>query len=153
MSTAQHRYQHDVSGFHRAVVLLALLAWVLARWVCPVPEEISDATPDTPSSLSAQTPGLLKTPRASFDQVRDAEPQQDEDLCCQILGHTNAIVAAPAVFSEGYASVPVFALAVAIAALVVGTVRPFVKLYQSSNGPPRSRYQRFLTFWSRAPPY
>lgn len=125
-----------VSGFRRIVTLLALAAWMGSALACPVPHDAVD----TGHSQAVH----------SHDEGQAPHPDSDE--CCRVLGQTHAIVQGLATPPSFKATAPSFLIAVAATPLMAAADAPVAELIPVSNGPPRSRYLRFATFWSHAPP-
>ena len=106
--------------------------------MCPLPDGSEDSSPST----------------AAFEHqdAATAPNHHDPDTCCQLLGDASAIAQALAAFSAVKAALPSFPAVLLVATLLAGAAGPVIKLIPVSNGPPRKLYQRFLTFWSHAPP-
>lgn len=131
------------SRFRSAVVWAVIAACVLRWWVCPVP--------DTDVQSSQTTAGYQQG--ISGHAHRLAAEHRDSDLCCQLLSDSNAIAVPSALIPPASYLAPMVLIAiVAMGLLAAFAADPLVKLIPTSNGPPRSRYRRFATFWSHAPP-
>jgi len=129
--------------FRRAVVLLALTAWTLGGFACPMPDHGMGAV---------QAHDHAPTPGGHIHQHGKPPSHPESDLCCELLCNAHAIAQPVATLKPERAPALLFAVAgVAVPSLVPETdpARPPIPL---SNGPPRNLSQRFASFWSHAPP-
>jgi hypothetical protein len=136
-----HRIQTG-GRFRRAVALLALTAWTLSGFACPMPEHSMGAVQ---AQHDAPMPG-------SHVHQHRSPSHPESDLCCELLSNAHAIaqpIATPT--PEKACGSSVAAASAAVPSLVPET-DPTTRLIPPSNGPPRNLSQRFATFWSHAPP-
>lgn len=153
MSASHDGHGERAGGVRRLVALLAISASTIVRMGCPVPDEMPDRAANVSGTVvaSAHEPGAPANSHGS-EHANGSEQRHDEDTCCQILSHSHAIIGAIALSSEAKAAVLSFAPAIVLTTPLAAAAGPVVKLTPFSNGPPRSFYQRFATFWSHAPP-
>lgn len=131
------------TGFRSAVVWAAIAACVLRWWVCPVP--------DTDTERSSTTAGYQQG--VSVHDHGLAAEHPDSDQCCQLLSDSNSMAVPAALIPPAGDLAPVVLIAiVAMGLLAAWGADPLIKFTPHSNGPPRTRYRRFATFWSHAPP-
>ena len=129
--------------FRRAVALLAVTAWTLSGFVCPMPDHGMGAVQahDYASTLGGHVHRHGKSPS-----------QPEPDLCCELVCITHAIAQPIATPTPEKAPALSFAAANEALASLVPEADPSGRLIPLSNGPPQNFYQRFATFWSHAPP-
>jgi hypothetical protein len=127
----------------RAVALLALVAWTLSGFVCPIPDHGMNAVQahDGAPTLGGQVHQHGKSPS-----------HPESDLCCELLGNAHAIAQPIATPTAEKLAGPSFAAANAAVPSLAAKVDPTRRLIPPPNGPPRSLPQRFPSFWSHAPP-
>jgi hypothetical protein len=130
-------------GFRRAVALLAVTAWTLSGFVCPMPDHGMGAVQAHDHALTSggHVHQHGKSPRHTVG-----------DLCCELLGHASAIAQPVSTRTPEKAPALLFAAAVVAVPSLTPEIDPTRRPIPPSNGPPRSPSQRFATFWSHAPP-
>jgi len=133
--TVTYSSRSRISGSRRFIVVLAVAAWFISRLVCPVPDEAANTSSTVASERNEAT----------------TSKHDDSDLCCQLLGNAHAI-AEPLVLFAAVKMVPLLLLGFVVTLLLAAATDPVFKLIPVANSPPRSRYQRFTTFWPHAPP-
>ncbi|MGB8328242.1 MAG: hypothetical protein WCE48_11770 [Steroidobacteraceae bacterium] len=129
--------------FRRGVALLALTAWTLSGFFCPMPDHGIDTVPaqQHTAALSGQ-----------MHEHGNSPNQLDPDLCCQLLSGAHAIAQALAIPTTGKAWKPSFAIATVAVSSSLPEASRSARLLPFSHGPPENLYRRFATFWSHAPP-
>lgn len=129
--------------WRRAVAWIAIAFWMARTLVCPVP----DLDTDDPPSVETHQPA------APEHNENSAPAQHEADLCCQLLKDTSTIAKPTAWLPSLKAQLSLLPLALLLLTLSLpAPAGRRVKLVPFSNGPPRSPYQRFATFWAHAPP-
>lgn len=131
-------FRSGTERFRQYVVLASIVALTASRLLCPVPDLIDDSSPSQ---------------KVSGEQYAgDAPGQHDPDTCCQLLDDANAIAQPLAIDAVVKAALPSVPAALLVTVSLAAAAGPVIKLIPVSNGPPQRRYQRFMTFWSHAPP-
>jgi hypothetical protein len=153
-SAARHANNRDVTHlsayrvqtrgrFRRAVALLALTAWTLSGFACPMPDH---GVGDVQAHDYAATLGR------HVHQHGKSLSHPQSDLCCELVCNAHAIAQPIAMRTSEKAPALPFAAAGMAAPSLVPEVDPTRRPIPLSNAPPRSLSQRFATFWSNAPP-
>ena len=131
-------FRSGTGRFRHWVILASTVALAASRLVCPLPDGGEDSSPSTAA--------------LEHHDAANGRNHHDPDTCCQLLGDASAIAQPLALSSAVKAALPSFPAVLLVATLLAGAAGPVIKLIPVSNGPPRKRYQRFMTFWSHAPP-
>jgi hypothetical protein len=136
-------YVETYGRFRGAVAVLALAAWTLSAFACPMPDYGTDAV-----HAHEDAPALRGHVREHGQQTS----HPDSDLCCALLSDVHAIAQPLATTAAKAAPAPSVVAAIVEVAGRAADAGPAARLTPLSNGPPRNLYQRFATFWSHAPP-
>jgi hypothetical protein len=137
-----HRFQ--IGGrLRRAVALLALTAWTLSGFACPMPNHGMGA-------VHARDDALM--PGGYIHQPGKSPGHPESDLCCELLGNAHAIAQSAATLTPEQAPAPSVGVAGLDVPSLVPQIDPTRRPIPLSNGPPGNLSQRFATFWSHAPP-
>jgi hypothetical protein len=129
--------------FRRAVALLALTAWTLSGFACPMPDHGVGAVR---AHEAAAKPG------GHVHQHGTSPSHSKSDLCCELLSNAHAIAQPFATPTPEKAHALLFAATGVVVPGLARKIGPTRRPIPLSNGPPGHPSQRFATFWSQAPP-
>lgn len=136
-------HQSGPNRTRRSVALLALAAWTLSGFICPMPVHGMDI---------AHAHAAVETHKGASHEHGAPQGGSHTDLCCELLADSTAVAQSLAIPSVEKMPVgPFVAVASDAIDLSQSAISP-TTILPRTNGPPRIFYQRFATFWSHAPP-